>query len=329
MSLRDKIVDAVVAKAAKDSPLFLEERPIPGHIPTGSLEIDALIGAPGIPLGRISHIKGWSGSGKSMICSCLMAQVQKMGGLAVLLDTERSYTKPWAESLGVNTSEVFDISKNLEVDSLESAFSAIHVIMDAIDEKDEEPVLFIVDSLSALSPDSEMEADYDDQQPGRHARISSKAMRKLTIETFAKKVALVFVSQLREKIMSFGASTATIGGHAIFFHAALELDMKRERVIKEGNSPIGFETKIVVTKNKLGGVPFIDRTVKLFFENGINIPMSALNPAIDVGLVEYNKGWYSLVEGGKKFRESEWPDVMTPELFDKIKDRIFSDRRGV
>lgn len=330
-TLRDRVVNAVVDKAIKGEPLFLEKRPIPGFISTQSLEVDALIGRPGIPLGRISEIKGWSGSGKSMLCCHLIAETQKRGGTAVLIDTERSYTSDWAESIGVDTSQVLDIVEGLEVESLESALRAIHVILDAVDEKDEEPVLIIVDSLSALATESELEADYDDQQPGIHARIMGKGMRKLTKGLFSKKVALVFVAQLREKIMSggYGRPTSTIGGHAIFFHCALSLEMKRVAALKQGGEQVGLESRIKVMKNKLGGIPFTEGLVKFYYDRGFDNVMSALDVAVKIGFVVATKGWYQLADGGKKFRESEWLDIVTDELLEKIRSEVFPTIKGV
>lgn len=324
-TLKDRIVNAVVDKAIEGEPLFLEKRPVPGFISTQSLEVDALIGRPGVPLGRISEIKGWSGSGKSMLCCHLIAETQRCGGTAVLIDTERSYTNDWAKSLGVDTSQVLDIVEGLEVVSLESALRAIHVVLDAVDEKDEEPVLIIVDSLSALATESELAADYDDQQPGIHARIIGKGMRKLTKGLFSKKVALVFVAQLREKIMSggYGRPTSTIGGHAIFFHCALSMEMKRVAALKKSGRAIGMESRIVIVKNKLGGVPYDESTVKFYYDRGFDNVMSALDVAVKLGFVTKTKGWYQLTDGGKKFRESEWREIATDELLDKIRSEVF------
>lgn len=328
-SLRGRLVDAVIEGAKGGENLFLDSRPIPGYISTGSPELDALIGQPGIPIGRLTEIRGWSGSGKSMLCCHLIANVQEMGGHAVLIDTERSYTSSWAQDMGVNVEEVFDVVEELGIHSLETALNGVHTILEVIREDDEEPVLIIVDSLSALATDKELESDYDDVQPATHAKILSKAMRKLTEEVFRKKVALVFVSQLRKTLMVYGAPTTSLGGYAVGFHSALRVELRKLSLLRENGVPVGLEIKAEVIKNKLGGIPFTETVVKFYFDRGIDPIMSALELAVEYGLVQHNRGWYTLESGGKKFREAAWPDILTDELAAKINELAFPDVDGV
>lgn len=330
-SVFDKIVGAVTEKVEKGEDVFLNKRSRPGYVSSQSFEVDALIGRPGIPLGRISEITGESGSGKSMLCCQLIAETQKQGGTAVLIDTERSYTGEWAESLGVDTSKVLDVVGQLNIISLESALRAIHIVLDAVDESDTDPVVIIVDSLSALPTESELEADYDDLQPAVHAKLLSKGMRKLTDGLFAKKVALVFVSQLRDKVMTFGFGnpTTSLGGKAIFYHCALAIELKRVASIKDGGKSIGMDVRVKIKKNKLGGTPFDEGIVKFYYAHGFDNVMSALALAEKLNIVTSNRGWYQIAGQEKKFRESEWVDIVSDELLDRIRGEAFPSSEGV
>jgi recombination protein RecA len=321
LDLRQRIIDSVVDKAEKGEPLFLEERPPLGYVSTTSLEIDVLLGKPGIPLGRITEIKGWSQSGKSMLCCNIMGQCQKMGGEVVLIDTEGSYTSEWATKMGVNTSALIDLVPIMKIRSLEDTLRGIHAIVDAVDEDENVPTIVVVDSL-AIANESEIEANYDDNQPGVHAKILSKAMRKLTLDLQEKRVGLVCVSQLRDRPMQFGSQTATLGGHAVGFHAALVIDMKRNSFLIEDNEKVGFNTRIRIDKSKLGGIPFAEREVQFYFDRGIDPLQSLLSVAVDVGVVQENRGWYSL-EGEKKFRGSAWREHVSPDLIEKVKQLAF------
>jgi recombination protein RecA len=335
-ALKQKIVDSVLSKAKSGEALFLEERPVRGFISTTDVNLDFNIGRPGIPLGRVTEVSGWSGSGKSMLCCHLIGEVQRQGGVAVLIDTERSYTSDWASRMGVNTEDLIDpveflAAHNEEgIITLEDALIFIESILDSVDDDEETPVVVVIDSLSALPTRSDMDSDYSQGQPARHASIMSKAMRKLTQKTESKKVALVFVTQLREAIMQFGASETSIGGHAIPFHAALQLRMRRKEFLKEKGKNVGFRSIVKIIKNKLGGVPYIEVPVCFFFKDGIDPIMSHMALALDLGIIlPGKKGWYGFASGeGKKFQESKWPTVATEELLEEIISTAFQKEGG-
>jgi len=336
-ALKERIVSSTISKVTSEEAVFLEDRPCRGFISTRDVNLNYNIGRPGIPLGRVTEITGTSGSGKSMLCCHLIGECQKMGGVAILLDTERSYDQVWATRMGVDATDVIDpveflVDKSgLGVLTLEDALIFIEDTLDSIEDEQEIPVIIVVDSLSALPTRSDMDSDYTQGQPARHAAIMSMAMRKLPEKVFMKKVALVIVGQLRDTLMQFGASDTTIGGKAVGYHAALQLKMRRKSFVEEKGRTVGFKTDALITKNKLGGIPFVKVPMTFYLDRGVDPAMSTFELALDLEVIKpsSSKGWYQFADGGKKFRESAWPTVATEDVMDNLMRLAFPEEGGV
>lgn len=321
--LRDQVVERVLSRAEKryEDPRqagFLSDQPVRGYVPSGSASLDYMLGRPGFPLGRVVSIKGWSGSGKSMLCCHVMAKAQEQGGLAVLIDSEAAYDSEWATSMGVDTDNLICVMP----ETVEDAVSFIERdILDEVTGEEEFPIVVVIDSLSAMPTDSEKDDDYDSKQPGVHAKLVSKAMRKLTPKAAKKNVMMIFVSQLREALMQFGSSTSTIGGHAIPFHAALVMEIEREETLFNDNKEeVGFLSKVKAHKNKIGGKPLAECKIPFYYSYGIDKKESYLYLALDIGYVSYNRGWYSIEDRDKQFRRSDWEEIIEerPGILEEI-----------
>jgi recombination protein RecA len=335
-ALKERIVSATIKQVSSGGAVFLEDRPCRGFISTRDVNLDYNIGRPGIPLGRVTEITGTSGSGKSMLCCHLIGECQKAGGVALLLDTERSYDPGWATKMGVDAVNLIDpveylVDQNdMGVLTLEDSLMFIEDTLDSIDDDQEIPVIIVVDSLSALPTRADMDSDYTQGQPARHAAIMSMAMRKLPEKVFNKKVALVIVGQLRDTIMQFGAPDTTIGGKAVGYHAALQIKMRRTGFVEEKHKTVGFKTEAKITKNKLGGIPFVKVPLTFYLDRGIDPVMSTFELALDMGLIKQaKKGWYQFAEGSKNFRDSSWPIVATAEVLDNLRRLAFPEEGSV
>jgi len=228
-------------------------------ISTGNAKIDAITGIGGIPRGRVTEIYGPESGGKTTLTLQIIAQAQKMGGIAVFIDAENALDMEYARALGVDTDHLLVSQPDCGEDALEIVQSMIQ--SGAV-------TVVVVDSVAALVPRAELEGDMGDAQMGLQARLMSQAMRKLNNSTKTTKTALIFINQVRDKLgVMFGNPETTTGGRALKFYASLRIDVRRIAQKKKGDTIIGNEVKVKIAKNKMAA-PFREEKLLLAFGQG-------------------------------------------------------------
>lgn len=253
-------------------------------IPTGSISLDVALGVGGVPRGRIIEIYGPESSGKTTVALHMIAEAQKRNGIAGFIDAEHALDPQYAKKIGVDIDNLYISQPDNGEQALEIAETMIR--SGALD-------IVIVDSVAALVPKAEIEGDMDDQQVGLHARLMSKAMRKLTGVINRSNCAVVFINQLREKVgIMFGNPEVTTGGRALKFYASVRMDVRRVEAIKQGGEIIGNHTKVKVVKNKVAP-PFKEAEFDIMFGQGIPREGDLIDLAVKVDAVQKSGAWYA------------------------------------
>jgi len=263
-------------------------------IPTGSLGLDIAIGIGGIPRGRLIELYGPESGGKSTLALGMVAQVQKIGGVAAYIDAEHALDRNWAETVGVNTNDMF-IS---QPDNGEQALEIVEALVRHANTTD----LVIIDSVAALVPAAELAGDYGDANMGLQARLISQACRMLTAIVHKSDSTIVFINQIREKIGGYGNPETTTGGRALKFYATVRLDIRRIAggAIKNGEEIIGYRTKVKVVKNKVAP-PFKECEFDLMFGEGISHEGELIDVAVQTGVFTRSGAW--VLFKGKKIAQ--------------------------
>lgn len=292
-------------------------------IPTGSLGLDIALGCYGYPKGRIIEIYGPESSGKTTLAIHAIAECQKKGGIAAIIDAEHAFDRFYAEHLGVNVNDLLISQPDNGEQALEITENLIR--SGAVD-------IVVVDSVAALVPRSEIEGEMGDSKMGLQARLMSQAMRKLTAAIGRTGCCCIFINQLREKIgVMFGNPETTTGGNALKFYASVRLDIRKSGAAmkdKDGNV-IGNQVKVKVVKNKLSP-PFRVAAFDIVFGQGISKVGEIIDLGADLDIIQKSGAWYSyegakIAQGrdaAKQFLQDN-PEMAT-EIEGKIKEKIAS-----
>lgn len=279
-------------------------------IPTGSISLDVALGVGGIPRGRIIEIYGPESSGKTTVALHMIAEAQKRDGIAGFIDAEHALDPQYAKKIGVDIDNLYISQPDHGEQALEIAETMIR--SGALD-------IVIIDSVAALVPKAEIDGDMDDLQVGLHARLMSKAMRKLTGVIDKSNCVVVFINQLREKVgVMFGNPETTTGGRALKFYASVRMDVRRVEAIKQNGEIVGNHTRVKVVKNKVAP-PFREAEFDIMFGQGISREGDVLDLGVKVGAVAKSGSWYSY-EGEKIGQGRENAKIFLKEHPDIMKD---------
>ena len=284
-------------------------------IPSGSLGLDLALGVGGYPKGRIIEIYGPESSGKTTLAIHAIAEAQKQGGMAAIIDAEHAFDRFYAASLGVDVDNLYISQPDNGEQALQIADQLISSA--ALD-------IVVIDSVAALTPKAEIEGDMGDNKVGLQARLMSQALRKLTATSSKTNTTCIFINQLREKIgIMFGNPETTTGGNALKFYASVRLDIRRVTAIKDGDQVLGNQVRVKVVKNKVAP-PFRKAEFEILFGQGISKVGEIIDLAVEFDVIKKSGSWFSYGETRLAQGRDAVKQLMldNPELCEEIESRV-------
>ncbi len=290
-------------------------------IPSGSIGLNYALGVGGYPRGRIIEIYGPESSGKTTLAIHAIAEAQKMGGIAAIIDAEHAFDRFYAEQLGVDVNSLLISQPDNGEQALEIADQLIR--SSAID-------IIVIDSVAALTPKAEIEGEMGESKMGLQARLMSQALRKLTATISKTNTTCIFINQLREKLgILFGNPETTTGGNALKFYSSVRIDIRRLGQIKDGEQVLGNLTRVKVVKNKVAP-PFRKAEFEILFGKGISRIGEIIDLGVQFGIVKKSGSWFSyegtkLGQGRDAVKQLLADNV---ELCDELEEKIFAAMRG-
>ncbi len=288
-------------------------------IPTGAISLDIALGLGGVPRGRVTEIFGPESSGKTTVALHVIAEAQKLGGIAAFIDAEHALDPNYAKSIGVDIDNLLVAQPDTGEQALEICEHLVR--SGAVD-------IVVIDSVAALVPKAEIDGEMGDAHVGLQARLMSQALRKLTGITSKSRAVVIFINQLREKVgVMFGNPETTPGGRALKFYASVRLEVRKLESLKQGNDVVGSRTRVKVVKNKVAP-PFKQADFDIMYGSGISREGAVLDVAADLNIISKSGAWYSygddrLGQGRENVKElmKSRPDLLG-EIERKIRDQL-------
>jgi recombination protein RecA len=284
-------------------------------IPSGSIGLDYALGIGGYPRGRVVEIYGPESSGKTTLAIHAIAEAQKLGGIAAIIDAEHAFDRNYAQQLGVNVDTLLISQPDNGEQALEVADHLIR--SGAID-------IVVIDSVAALTPKAEIEGEMGDSKMGLQARLMSQALRKLTANISRTNTCCVFINQLREKIgIMFGNPETTTGGNALKFYSTVRIDVRRTTQLKDGEDATGNHVRVKVVKNKMAP-PFKKAEFDIMFGEGISLTGEIIDLGVELNIIKKSGSWFSYGETkigqGRDAVRQMLKD--NPELKEEIEEKV-------
>ena len=318
--LKRRFGDGAVMKLGETTQLSVES------IPTGAIGLDLALGIGGLPRGRVTEIYGPESSGKTTLCLHVIAEAQKLGGVAAFVDVEHALDPVYAEKLGVDVANLLVSQPDTGEQALEITEALVR--SGAVD-------VVVIDSVAALVPRAEIEGEMGDSHPGLQARLMSQALRKLASAISRSNCCVIFTNQIRQKIgIMFGNPETTAGGLALRFYASVRLEIRREEAIKSSGEVLGNRTKVTVKKNKVAP-PFRSVEFDIMYNQGISREGDLLDVATNMGLVDKRGAFFAYGdtrlgqgrENAKNFLQEN--PALAAEIENSIRERVGLPPKGV